>query len=72
MTTIGPKMPLLGFSEPPLGLLRNVSWAAQENVMLELPDRSRRAAALPGPQQDVSGAQTHPSCGMTAAQIGMI
>ena len=59
MTTVGPKMLLLGFSEPSLGLLRSVFWATQkapetlENVLLWLPDKSGRAAALPGPVQDV-------------------
>ena len=51
--------PLLGFSELSLGLLGSVSWATQkapetlENVLLWLPDRSGRAAALPGPVQDI-------------------
>ena len=56
---IGMILPLLGFSEASLGLLRSVPWAAQnklktlENAVLELPDRSGRAAALPEPVQDV-------------------
>ena len=70
---IGMILPLLGFSETSLGLLRSVSWASQnklktlENAVFELPDRSGRAAALPGPRREVPGAENHPNHGLISA-----
>ena len=67
----------LGLLRKVLGFLRSVSWAAQkklktlENVMLELPDRSGRTAALLGPRREALGAESHPRPGMMAARIGM-
>ena len=75
---IGMILPLLGFSEASLGLLRSVSWATQkapetlENVLLWLPDKSGRAAALLDPSRTSKLGCWHPSPGMLAAQIGMI
>ena len=69
---------LLGSSEASLGLLRSVAQAAQkapetlENVVFELPDGSGSAAALPGPRQEVLGAENHPNHGMISARVGMI
>ena len=69
---------LLGLSEASLGPLRSVSWAAQKapetlkNAVFELPDRSGRAAALPGPRREVPGAENHPNHGMISARVGMI
>ena len=69
---------LLGFSEASLGLLRSVSWAAQsdvesmENVMLEFPDSSGKAAVLPGLCQEVPRPENHANAGMISVQIGMI
>ena len=76
MTTIGPKMPLLRFSEPSLGLLRRLSWAAQKarlgcsegdknlkkrTVWALGLGRSGGVAAAPRPCRELLWAENHPS-----------
>ena len=61
--------PASGFSEASLGLLGSVP-KTLETVMFELPDKSRRAAALLGLCREVPGAENHSNHGMMAGTGG--
>ena len=75
MTRIDPKMPLLGFSEPSLGLLRSVSWASQkepktmENVLFWARQSLGGAGAPPRLCREPSGGPSGPPNHGKSSQI---